>query len=70
MGRSLSKGPFVAYHLLKKVMSYTNKNKAFQEKIRIHSTVLGGIGRAYDKRCGVPQGDALSMMPIALIMRP
>ena len=42
----------------------------FQEHLAIHNTIAGGIGIKYYKRCGIPQGDPLSMMFIALIMRP
>ena len=36
----------------------------------IYNTIAGGLGVKYQRRCGIPQGDPLSMMFIALIMRP
>ena len=42
----------------------------FQESLVIYNTIAGVLGVKYQKRCGIPQGDPLSMMFIALIMRP
>ena len=42
----------------------------FQESLVIYNTIAGGLGVRYQRRCGIPQGDPLSMMFIALIMRP
>mgnify|MGYP003312472344 CR=1 FL=1 len=42
----------------------------YQESLVIYNTIAGGLGVKYKRRCGIPQGDPLSMMFIALIMRP
>ncbi len=44
--------------------------RRFQEALTIHNTVAGGIGRGFQRRCGIPQGCPLSMAMTALIMRP
>ena len=42
----------------------------FQEELLIQNTISGGLGKPYKRRCGIPQGDPLSMMMTALLLRP
>ena len=42
----------------------------FQEKLTTRNSLAGGLGKAYTKPCGIPQGCPLSMMFVALDMRP
>ena len=35
---------------------------AFQESLRIHNSVAGGLGKPFSRKCGIPQGCPLSMM--------
>ena len=42
----------------------------YQEELKTYNTVQGGLGQPYSKRCGIPQGDPLSMMMVALYLRP
>ena len=42
----------------------------FAEATMVHNTIGKGLGTAYSRRCGIPQGCPLSMMCIALILRP
>ena len=42
----------------------------FQESLVIYNTIAGGLGIRYKRRCGIPQGDPVSMLAAALIMRP
>ena len=42
----------------------------FQEGLRVRNNVGGTMGEAYRVDTGIPQGDPLSMMIAALIMRP
>ncbi len=44
--------------------------RRFQESLIVHNTIAGGIGKGFTRRCGIPQGCALSMLFTALIMRP
>ena len=44
--------------------------KNFQEDLVVYNTIARGIGKPYSRRCGIPQGDPLSMMMVALMMRP
>ena len=41
----------------------------FQEGLATYNTVVGGLGDPYGKMCGLPQGDPLSMMMVAILMR-
>ena len=41
----------------------------FQEELTTMNTIMGGVGQPYKKPCGIPQGDPLSMMMVALLMR-
>ena len=41
----------------------------FQEELETVNTIVGGLGRPYKRRCGIPQGDPLSMLMVALLMR-
>ena len=41
----------------------------FQEELLTMNTIMGGLGKPYRKPCGIPQGDPLSMMMVALLMR-
>lgn len=51
---------------LKVLIAYT----AYIENLIVYNVVAGGLGTAYRRRCGVPQGCLFSMMMVALIMRP
>ena len=42
----------------------------FQEALDMHNTIAGGLGRAFTKLCGIPQGCPLSMLIIAMAMLP
>ena len=42
----------------------------YMENLKVHNTIGKGIGRPYQRRCGIPQGCPLSMMLIALMLRP
>ena len=41
----------------------------FQENLKVHNTIAGGIGEAYTKPTSIPQGDPFSMMLTSLLMR-
>ena len=41
----------------------------FQENLKAYNTVAGGVGEGYTKPTSVPQGDPLSMMVVALLLR-
>lgn len=41
-----------------------------KEELVIYNTIARGVGKPYSRRCGVPQGCPLSMILIALMMRP
>ena len=47
-----------------------NWYKAFVENLSVYNTLAGGLGTAYGRRCGIPQGCPFSMMLVGLIMRP
>ncbi len=36
----------------------------------VHTTIAGGVGTGFSRRCGIPQGCPFSMMLTALLMRP
>ena len=42
----------------------------FLDQVQVHNTVAGGWGKAFQKRCSIPQGCPWSMMVIALMLRP
>ena len=42
----------------------------FLESLQLYNCIAGGVGTAYHRQCGIPQGCPLSMMSVALIMRP
>ena len=42
----------------------------YQENLKVHNTIAKGIGKAFTRKCGIPQGCPLSMMFTSLIMRP
>lgn len=44
--------------------------KRFQEGLLVHNSLAGGIGQPYKRQCSMPQECPLSMMIVALIMRP
>ena len=44
--------------------------RRFQEGIIVHNTIVGGIGRGFQRKTSIPQGCPLSMMMMALLMRP
>ena len=41
----------------------------FQERLKAYNTVAGGVGKPFQKPTSIPQGDPLSMMVVALLMR-
>ena len=41
----------------------------YLETLTIYNTIAGGLGEAYSKPTSIPQGDPLSMMVVAIIMR-
>ena len=41
----------------------------YLEALTIYNTIAGGLGEAYSKPTSIPQGDPLSMMVVAIIMR-
>ena len=62
----------LVYELLRKAGMPEKVLKAyigFQENLKAYNTVSGGIGEAYRKPTSVPQGDPLSMMIVALLLR-
>lgn len=44
--------------------------KRYQESLKVHNTIAKGIGKAFTRKCGIPQGCPLSMMFTSFIMRP
>ena len=42
----------------------------FLEHLQLHNCIAGGVGTAYHRQCGIPQGCSLPMMIVAMIMRP
>ena len=44
--------------------------KGYLESLILYNALAGGIGKPYRKKCGIPQGCPLSMVMVALIMRP
>ena len=44
--------------------------RSFMSPLKIHNTIVGWIGAPHDRKCGIPQGCPLSMMMIALLLRP
>ena len=43
--------------------------RRYQEALKMRNTVAGGVGTPYGKKVGIPQGDPLSMLFAALILR-
>ena len=43
---------------------------AYLESCYVHYSIAGHIGKAHRRPCGIPQGCPLSMMLVALLMRP
>ena len=41
----------------------------YQEKLIMRNTVAGGVGETFAKKVGIPQGEPLSMLFAALILR-
>ena len=41
----------------------------YQEALKMRNTVAGSVGKEYTKKVGIPQGDPLSMLFAALILR-
>ena len=48
------------------LIAYTN----FQENVTYRNNLAGSIGRPHRRACGIPQGCPLSMLFVAVIMRP
>ena len=44
--------------------------RRFLDVLQVHNTVAGGIGEAYGRPTSIPQGDPMSMMVVALLLRP
>jgi hypothetical protein len=44
--------------------------RRFQEGLKVHNSLAGSIGHAYVRTCSIPQGCPLSMMIVAIMMRP
>ncbi len=44
--------------------------RAYMEHVEVHNMIAGGVGSGYKKDCSIPQGCPLSMMLIALVVRP
>ena len=44
--------------------------KEYLEALVLYNALAGGMGKPYRKKCGIPQGCPLSMLMVALIMRP
>ena len=42
----------------------------FLENLVVYNSVAWSLGKKLTRRCGIPQGDPLSMMIVAMIMRP
>jgi len=42
----------------------------FIENLTIHNNLVGNIGKPHKRKCGIPQGCPLSMMFVALLLRP
>ena len=42
----------------------------YLENLTLYNALAGGMGKPYSKKCGIPQGCPLSMVMVALIMRP
>ena len=45
-------------------------DRRFLDGMMVYNTVAGGVGEAYSKPTSIPQGDPLSMMVTALLLRP
>ena len=46
-----------------------NAYRNFLENLEVYNTVAGGLGQPYTKPASIPQGDPLSMMVVALLLR-
>ena len=44
--------------------------EGFQENMKIYNSITGGTGKPFKRKVAIPQGCPLSMMFVALIMRP
>ena len=44
--------------------------RSFQEALTVRNTVAGGLGEPYLKPTAIPQGDPMSMVITALLLRP
>ena len=61
------------YELLEKAgtpKGISEAYKKFLDKLLVYNTVAGGVGKGYHEKASIPQGDPLSMMVTALLMRP
>ena len=47
-----------------------NTYMKLQEGLETYNTIPGGLGEPFTKRCGIPQGDQLSMMFMGLYLKP
>ena len=41
----------------------------FIHNLKVRNTLAGGLGQEYERATGIPQGDPLSIMSTALLMR-
>ena len=42
----------------------------YQDSLKVHNTIAKGIGQAFSRKCGIPQGCPFSMMFSSLTMKP
>ena len=47
-----------------------NTYTKYLEKLEVHNTIAGGLGKPYGRPTSIPQGEPLSMMVVALLLRP
>ena len=48
---------------------FVSAYEAYINNLQVYNCVVGGIGKPYTRRCGIPQGCLFSMTMVALIMR-
>ena len=63
----------LVYHLMREAGCPENivtAYKSYLENLIVHNSVDGHLGEGHKHLCGIPQGCPMSMMVIALCMRP
>ena len=63
----------LVYRLAEKAgmpMAILSAYKRYEESVKVHNTIAKGIGKAFTRKCGIPQGCPFSMMYSSLLMRP